>query len=321
MALLPAGFRILSSGTAFPAGSMTNARLSSELGVTPDWIEQRCGVLSRQVAAEGETTSSLAVEAARQALSATEARPDLLICCTYTPDNLCIPQAPAIASELGLTAGAFDLNAACSGGLIGLLTAIGYLTTGLARRILLVASDTTTRFLAADDINTRILFGDGAAALLLEAVPREEQGNGHRLLASLTGSDGSGAGFFQAPLFQGGDPVIKMDGKSLFKFAVNRGAAAMAELLESARLAANEIHHVVLHQANIRILKAIQESSGIPFDRWALNLPSLGNTAGPSVLIALLDLLNNGSLEPGQTVLLLAFGAGLTWAGAVLQWQ
>lgn len=190
-------------------------------------------IAGRHVSTAEETTGSLATAAARHALDASSSRsaPDLLVCATFTPDRLLCPTAPAVASALGLRGtGAFDVNAACSGAVLGLLTALGFLSAGVSRKVLLVCSDTTTKYLRPYDEQTRILFGDGAAALLLESA----NGGGSRLRAWLTGSDGWGAALFSVP--EGGSrrpftcvspdgppPAVKMQGRPLFRFAVDKG--------------------------------------------------------------------------------------------------
>src|SRR5215813_12174108 len=186
-----ARFRIAGFGSAYPSGTLTNGDLAGHLGVDVDWIESRCGIQSRFVAGPGETTHSLAVAAAAQAMEGAGApRPDCLICATFTPEYQLCPSAPSIASSLGLgPIAAFDLNAACSGGAVGLVTAMSLIAAGTFERILLVASDTTTRRLAPDDARTRILFGDGAAALVIESDPE----SGIWLRSWVVGSDGAGA--------------------------------------------------------------------------------------------------------------------------------
>ncbi|HWO01647.1 MAG TPA: 3-oxoacyl-ACP synthase, partial [Blastocatellia bacterium] len=205
-------FRVAGFGSAYPSGILTNRDLASQLGIDVGWIESRCGIQSRCVAEPGETTHSLAVAAAEQALAgSSSARPDCLICATFTPEYRLCPSAPSIASSLGLgPIAAFDINAACSGGMVALLTALSFIAAGTFERILLVASDTTTRHLAAHDARTRILFGDGAAALLLES----DQMCGISLRSWVVGSDGAGATLFRIPR---GESTVSMQGRELFR--------------------------------------------------------------------------------------------------------
>lgn len=319
-------FRITGSGTAFPRTEMDNAALAAELGLEASWIEQRCGVEKRFVAAEDETTTSLAIAAAREALKHCQA-PDLLICSTFTPDHLMCPVAPCFSTALGLQGiGAFDVNGGCVGGLLGLVTSAGYLWSGLARRVLLVASDTTTRYLSSHDVSTRILFSDGAAALVLERAEEE----GFKILSWLMGSDGRGVHLFSAvperssmdqPPFLTNRPVVHMDGPGLFRFAVERGCQLLAQLCERGDVLQSEISYVIVHQANIRIIQALQQRLQIPRDKWIVNVDRYGNTASASLLLALIDCLAEAKMKRGDLVLLGAFGAGLTWAGTLLEWQ
>ena len=314
-ALARTRFRIAGFGSAYPSTTLTNRELADRFGVDPEWIESRCGIQSRQVAGEGETTQSLAVAAARQALAARSSwRPDCLICATFTPEYGLCPTAPGIAQSLGLgPIAAFDLNAACSGGAVGLLTALSFLAAGTFERILLVASDTTTRHLAADDAHTRILFGDGAAALLLESDPRR----GIALRSWVAGSDGTGATMFHVP---NGVSTVSMRGRELFRFATEKGSDALREACSLAGLSAGDVDCVVVHQANLRIVKRLQERTAIAPEKWLVNIGRVGNTAAASVLLTLADLFQSGVPRDGTRILLGAFGAGLTWCAAVLEW-
>src|ERR1039458_7556067 len=189
-------FRVAGYAQAFPSTALKNPELALQLGVDPEWIRARCGVDSRYISGPGETTTTLGERAARQALTnAPSFRPDCLVCATFTPDYPLCPCGPAIAHALELgPIPAFDLNAACSGGVLGLITALSFIAAGTAERVLLVASDTVTHHLADDDAQTRILFGDGAAAFLIEACPQ-----GIALRSWVMGSDGAGAKLFHVP--------------------------------------------------------------------------------------------------------------------------
>jgi len=314
-ALSEARFRISGFGSAYPSGVVTNQDLAYQLGVNAEWIESRCGIQSRCVATPGETTNSLAVAAAEKALArASSFQPDCLICATFTPDYQLCPSAPAIASSLGLgPIAAFDLNAACSGGMMGLLTALSLIAAGTFERILLVASDTTTRHLASDDLRTRVLFGDGAAALLLEGDPV----CGISIRSWVAGSDGAGAQLFHIP---SGASEVSMHGRELFRFAAQKGSEMLTAACSLAELSSSEIDCVLVHQANLRIIESLQDRTGIAPEKWLVNIGGIGNTAAPSVLLALVDLLNVREPDDGARILVGAFGAGLTWCAAVLEW-
>lgn len=238
------------------------------------------------------------------------------------------PTAPAIARELDLPAvGAFDINAACSGAAVGFLTAINFLATGFSRRVLLVCSDTPTKYLKQTDRNTRILMGDGAAAMVLETTGDCQS----HILSWLWGSDGSGKQMFHVP--GGGSALppasvsdseneltVAMDGRSLFRFAVEKGSEAIASLIEKAKLTVADVDWVIVHQANQRIIQALIDRSGIGQDRWISNIGGVGNTVAASIPLALAQGMEQGNFQQGHRVLVLGFGAGLTWAGFLMQW-
>jgi len=325
-----ARFRIAGFAQAFPSTVLKNQDLAKQLGVDPEWIRARCGVESRCIADASETTISLGVRAARLALAKAPAfRPDCLICATFTPDYPLCPSGPSMAHALELgPVPAFDLNAACSGGVLSLITALSYIAAGTAQRVLLIASDTVTHHLADDDAQTRIIFGDGAAAFLIEACPD----SGSALLSWVMGSDGAGAKLFHvphggsaAPWQQpgNGDPrgaTVSMQGRPLFRFASQRGTEMLLETCAKAGIKPDELDWVLVHQANIRIVEQLQERTGIAPEKWIVNMRGIGNTCSASVLLALADLLERKSAQRGDHVLLAGFGAGLTWAAALFEW-
>jgi 3-oxoacyl-(acyl-carrier-protein) synthase III len=309
-------FRIAGFGVSLPSHIVANTDLANELGVDPAWIYKRCGIRGRRVAGQ-ETTRSLGVAAARAALEmAPDVTPGIVICSTFTPEHLLCPTSPVIASDLGLLhAGAFDLNAACSGGVIGLLCSLTYLASGAADAVLLVATDTTTKFLRPDDVQTRVLFGDGAAALLL--VPGDE---GDFSMRALTiGSDGAGSRFFRARRDPPNGNTVEMDGRAMFRFAVERGFFLMDGLCLQAGLRLDQVEKVLVHQANLRIIQSLQERTGIAPERWIVDLEETGNLGGASILFALANSIRHGQLEPKDRLLIAGFGAGLTWAGMLVE--
>jgi 3-oxoacyl-[acyl-carrier-protein] synthase-3 len=322
-------FRVAGYAQAFPSTVLKNCELAQQLGVDPEWIRARCGVHSRHVSGPGETTTTLGVRAARQALRNTPSfRPDCLICATFTPDYPLCPCGPSMAHALELgPIPAFDLNAACSGGVLGLITALSFIAAGTAQRVLLVASDTVTHHLADDDAHTRILFGDGAAAFLIEACPR-----GIALRSWVMGSDGAGAKLFHVPhggsaapwqAPGNGDPrgaTVAMQGRPLFRFASQRGTEMLIEACTKAGIKPDDLDWVLVHQANVRIVEQLQERTGIAAGKWIVNMAGIGNTCSASVLLALGDLLDRKVTVPGDDVLLAGFGAGLTWAAALFEW-
>ncbi|HWW88778.1 MAG TPA: ketoacyl-ACP synthase III [Vicinamibacterales bacterium] len=321
-------FRLMAHGTSLPSAVLDNAQLATELDVTSDWIESHCGVRSRHVAGAPETTASLGAAAAADVLSRLPGFvPDLLLCATFTPERRLCPTAPEIAARIGLRGiGAFDINAACAGGAVGLLTALAYLDSGLARRILLVCSDTVTKFLGPRDRSTRILMSDGAAALALEA----GVGNCSTLLASVLRSDGALSRAFSVPIggsesphgtcHQDGDHLVLMNGPAMFRFATDAATGVLQGLCARAGVTGDEISWIVMHQANLRIIEAVQKRFVTPRDRWLVNIDRIGNTVSASIPFLLSQHAVAGRFESGDIVAIVGFGAGATAAGLLLQW-
>lgn len=324
-------FHIAGFGAAYGERTVSNGELERELLLDAGWIAQRCGVQQRHVADRG-ATSDLAAEAGARALLMAGGAVDLVICSTFTPDYLLCPTAPTVAHKLGLeSAGAFDLNAACAGGVTSLITAVALLHSGAARRILLICADTTTRFLRSDDASTRALFSDAAVALVLEILgdPR------CRLVGVSMGSDGSGAPSFRIPcggsasrgrdfdstVDQARASSVVMSGRDLFQFAVVRAAGVIDELCALAGVRYDGVSHIAVHQANQRITRALQRKVPIPPNRWLENVQHAGNTSSASVLLCLVEAMAQRRVHPGDRTLIVGFGAGLVWAGAALLWD
>lgn len=311
--------RIVSVGSAFPLQVVTNGDLAAEYGVTEEWITRRCGIECRYVSGD-ETATSLGAQAARKALAESGVRPDLLLCATFSPDTLLTPIAPAIAVQAGLPGvAAFDLNAACAGGLTAFLSALAYISSGMFENVLVVATDTTTKYLARTDLSTRMLFSDGAAAILLGRSAGDSATL--RVKSHRWGSDGNGARFFCAEWCQpqgGVRPCVNMDGPALFRFAVETGKRTLIELCSEARIDPHSLSRILIHQANARISSAIRDEFSIPAERWPEAF-RLGNLAGASLIFLLAEEFKNHGPVCGDLLALVAFGAGLTWAGSVLE--
>lgn len=327
-------FALRGMGKALPERRLGNAELAAKLGTDAASILKRTGIEERRVSGPADVTSSLGARAATEALERAGQDPagvELVVLSTYTPDHLLCPTGPALAHAIGATnAGAFDLNGACSGGVAALFTASSILNTGAFRNVLFVASDVTTKFIRPDDPKARLVFGDGASALFLEQA-ESQQGPPWRVLAATLGSDGSGAKFFRVP--SGGSvfppqlngfrheaaPSVEMDGRAIYRFGVEKGVSVIEELCDKAGIAQEDVAWMVPHQANLRMLNSMVERCGIPQERWVINLERYGNTAGPSVPLALTELMQEGRTSPGDIILLVAFGAGLTWSGIALE--
>jgi 3-oxoacyl-[acyl-carrier-protein] synthase-3 len=298
-------------GVALPPTVVTNTHLEAFLDTTDAWITERTGIRRRRI---GGTTAELAADAGRRAihragLSACDI--DHVLLATTTPDRAVPATASEVQERLGVRGGACDLNAACSGFVYGLVHAHGLLGLGL-RRVLLVGAETMSRITDAGDRGTAILFGDGAGAVVLEARPGPPS-----LLGWDLGSDGSAAGLLSADI--GG--VLRMDGPEVFRRAVRTTVSSAQAALDRAGVGAGDLALVVPHQANVRIIAAVCERLGVPVERAVTVLEWTGNTSAASIPLALADAADRGRLADGDLVLLAGFGAGLTWASAVLRWH
>jgi 3-oxoacyl-[acyl-carrier-protein] synthase-3 len=310
---VPAGTRgatITGWGTALPPTVVTNADYEARLDTSDAWITERTGIKERR---HGGTTAGLAVEAGRAALAMaglTGADVDFVLLATTSPDYQIPSTASEVQDELGITGGACDLNAACSGFVYGLVQAHGLIAMGL-RRVLLIGAETLSRFTDQDDRNTAILFGDGAGAVVLEATDDAGQ-----LLSFDVGSDGSARALLDAPI--GG--YMQMNGKEVFRRAVTVMVQSGRTSMERAGITADDLALVVPHQANTRIIDAACSRLGIGSDRVASVLHATGNTSSASIPLALAEALDGGRVRRDDLVLLVGFGAGMSWASAVLRW-
>ncbi|HAP76945.1 MAG TPA: 3-oxoacyl-ACP synthase [Acidimicrobiaceae bacterium] len=313
MPTIPSGVRgavITGWGTALPPKVLTNHDLEQTLDTSDEWIVERTGIRERHV---GGTTVGLSVESGRKALDMAGIDPasiDALVLSTTTPDR-CVPaSSAAVQHELGLRCGAYDVNAACSGFVYALVQGHGMIAMG-AKKVLVIGTDTLARITDWDDRNTAILFADGSGAVVLEAVEGQGQLMGWDLDA-----DGSAERFLYSDI--GG--FIQMEGKEVFRRAVRIMVDSGQKSLAAAGITADQLALVVPHQANVRIIQAAMDRLGLPIDKAAVVLDRTGNTSSASIPLALADALDNGRVQPGDYVLLVGFGAGMTAASAVLRW-
>lgn len=305
-----AGAIITGWGAALPPKVVTNAELAQTMDTTDEWIVSRTGIRERRV---GGSTAGLSIESGRQALDRAGVAPesiDGLVLATTTPDRTVPASAPTVAHGLGLTCGAFDVNAACSGFVYALVTAHGLVAMG-AEKVLVIGTDTLARITDWDDRGTAFLFADGSAAVVLEAVDGPGQ-----LLGWDLDADGAAERFLYAEV--GG--FIHMDGKEVFRRAVRIMVDSAEKSMRHAGVTADDISLVVPHQANIRIIEAACSRLGIPMDRTAVVIDRTGNTSSASIPLALADALDHDRVRPGDLVLLVGFGAGMTAASAILRW-
>jgi 3-oxoacyl-[acyl-carrier-protein] synthase-3 len=321
------GVQILGTGAYLPETIVGNADLV-QLGCDADWIIQRTGIRERRHAAPHQATSDLAYEAAVRCLdhSGVAAREvDLILVATMTPDMLTPSSACTVQRRLGVAAPAMDLNAACSGFMSALVTGMQFIKTGCSRRVLVIGSDVMSRIINPADKKTYPLFGDGAGAVLLGA-GRDDRG----LISYTLGSEGDEGELLSVPAGGSREPLtpdalgegrqyLRMDGRAIFKWAVRTVVEIAKDVVRHAELNLDEIDLVVMHQANQRIVDAAVDGLGIDGDRVLANLDRYGNTTAASIPIVLDEALAAGRLRRGTHVLLLGFGAGLTWGAGVLR--
>lgn len=304
------GIRISGWGISLPDKIVTNEDLAVTLDTSDAWIVERTGIRERRF---GGTTSGLATEAGRAALESSGLKAsdiDHLVLATTTPDGIIPATAPAVQNALGIRGGAFDLNAACSGFVYGLVTVAGLIAAG-SGPILLIGSETLSRFTDLDDRSVAILVGDGAGAVVVEPV----EGPGGLVSWNLN-SDGS----LRHLLNCEHGSTLFMNGKEVFRNAVRVVVESAERAMADAGLSADEVSLLVPHQANLRIIHAACQRLGIPEERTVIVIDRYGNTSAASIPLALHDALTTGRVHDGDHLLLTGFGGGMTWASAVLRW-
>jgi 3-oxoacyl-[acyl-carrier-protein] synthase-3 len=324
------GVRALATGAYVPEHVVTNELLQDTLGCDPDWLVKQTGIRERRHALPHQATSDLCVEAGRQCLQRAGIDPadvDLVIVATVTPDMSFPSTACLVQNRLGIgPCPAYDLNAACSGFLYGLVQAASAIVSGASDLVLLIGGEVLSRVANPADYRTYPLFGDGAGAVLLtRGAPRQG------LLRYTLGSDGAGGPLLMRKGFgsrippsqqalDAGLQYITMDGRSVFTWAVATLCDTIQEVLKSAELGPGEIDLYIPHQANIRIINAALDVIGIPRGLVIANLERYGNTSAASVPMALNEAVEDDRVRPGDRLVLSGFGAGLTWGTAVWQW-
>jgi 3-oxoacyl-[acyl-carrier-protein] synthase-3 len=324
------GIAFTGSGSEVPVTSIDNNALAELVETSDEWITTRTGIKQRKLASKSETLTSLGAAAGRQALSAAGINAsdlDLILLATSTPDDL-FGTACRIQAELGATnAVAFDLTAACSGFVFGLVTAAQYIRTGVYQNVLLIGADILSRWVDWQDRNTCVLFGDGAGAVVMQA-------NSHdRLLGFELKSDGTQNHYLnlaytgeenelvkEATISQGNFAPITMNGKEVYRFAVQRVPEVVDKALFHANLSVDKLDWLILHQANQRILDAVAQRLNIPSYKVISNLSHYGNTSAASIPLALDEAVRSGKIKPGDSIAASGFGAGLTWGAAIFQW-
>ena len=318
--------RIIGCGSYLPSNVVTNDELAKRVDTSDEWIVARTGIRQRHVAAEGETTSDLAVAAATRAMEhagVTAADIDMIIVATATPDNTFPATATKVQHRLGVVGFAFDVQAVCSGFVYALTTADMYIRNGQAKTALVIGAETFSRILDWEDRRTCVLFGDGAGAVVLQAVEGQGTIKDQGILASRLHSDGSK---YELLYVDGGPSstqtvgYLQMEGKEVFRHAVTNLAGVIREVLADTGLEASDINWLVPHQANRRILDSTAKKFGISEDKVVITVDRHANTSAASIPLALAEAVHDGRIQRGDIVILEAMGGGFTWGAALVRW-
>ena len=328
------GIRVVSTGMFAPDNIVRNEDLA-ELGYDSDWIIQRTGIKSRRHVEEGQATSDLATNAARDCLARAGVEPeeiDLIIVATMTPDHHTPSAACLTQAKLGCqTAAAFDLNSACSGFVYAMTTAGNILAAGNCRKALVIGAETMSMVVDPRDKKTYPLFGDAAGAVLLEADPKPEEETSPGFLTYRLASVGEMSDCLLIPAGGSRQPLsqevldergqyLRMDGRTVFKWAVRLVPEITREMLEAVDLTLEDVDWFIYHQANQRIIYSVAEELGVDLDKVIINLQKYGNTSAASIPITLHEGYTAGQFKRGDLIAMAGFGAGLSWASGILRW-
>ncbi|MBD8678663.1 beta-ketoacyl-ACP synthase III [Sphingomonas sp. CFBP 13720] len=315
---------VTGTGSALPVRRVSNAELTETVDTSDEWIVERTGIRFRHIAGEGETTATLAADAARRAIEAAGVDAgtiDLIVLATATPDQTFPATATKVQAMLGIDdCVAFDVAAVCSGFLYAVQVADSMIRTGVHRRALVIGAETFSRILDWEDRTTCVLFGDGAGAIVLEA---DDSDSGQGILATRLHADGRHNGLLYVdggPSTTGTVGKLRMKGKEVFRHAVVNLAAVMGESLALAGLTSDDVDWVVPHQANARILDATARKLGLSPDKIVVTVDQHANTSAASVPLALDTAVRDGRIRRGDLVVLEAMGGGFTWGAAVVRW-
>jgi 3-oxoacyl-[acyl-carrier-protein] synthase-3 len=312
-------------GCYVPDRVLNNDELSTLVDTSDEWIMTRTGIRERRIAAPEQAMSDLALPACRIALEQAGVQPrevDLLVVATVTPDMTFPSTAAIVADRLAMPdAAAYDLSAGCTGFMYAVAQAYGMLASGLAQKALVVGGDVLSKILDWRDRSTLVLFGDGAGAVVMEAI---EDGGG--FLGFELGADGGGGVHLWLPgsgsrVFDDPDRLVKMNGREVFKFATRVLVSSAESLLEECGKTVDDVDVYVPHQANVRIIEHARKKLGIAEERTVVNVDRYGNTSSGSIPLALADAEKDGRLKPGELVLMTGMGAGLTWGSALIEWN
>jgi 3-oxoacyl-[acyl-carrier-protein] synthase-3 len=318
--------QVAGCGGYLPERIVTNSELASRLDTSDEWIRQRTGIGERRVAAPGELTSDLAYRAASRALDSAGMKGsdlDLLVVATATPDNTFPATAAKVQARLGMTRGAaFDVQAVCAGFIFALAVADNALRLGQARTALVIGAETFSRILDWEDRGTCVLFGDGAGALVLKVVPASSPGS-RFVLSNHLHSDGRQYDILYVdggPSSTGSSGYLRMEGREVFRQAVQRLSEVVDEALRANNLAATDIDWLVPHQANSRIIDGMGRKLGLSAKKIVMTIERHANTSAASIPLALAEAVDDGRIRPGDLVLMEALGGGLSWGASLVRW-
>lgn len=318
--------RILGCGSYLPSNVVTNEELSRRVDTTDEWIVARTGIRQRHIAAEGETTSDLAYNAAVRAMEhagVVAADIDMIIVATATPDNTFPATATKVQHRLGVVGFAFDVQAVCSGFVYALTTADMYIRNGQAKTVLVIGAETFSRILDWEDRTTCVLFGDGAGAVVVQACEGTGATADQGILASRLHSDGSK---YELLYVDGGPSStqtvghLQMEGREVFRHAVTNLASVIREVLDDTGISEEQIDWLVPHQANQRILDGTARKFGISPERVVVTVDRHANTSAASIPLALSEAVHDGRIKRGDIVVLEAMGGGFTWGASLVRW-
>lgn len=323
------GIEIIGIGSYLPEKVLTNKDLEKMVETSDEWITTRTGIKERRIAADNEATSDLAIHAAKRALKKANITTDVIdviIVATITPDMFFPSTACFVQKGLGAkNAAAFDISAACSGFIYGLSIARDFIRTGTFQTILVIGAETMSKITDWQDRNTCVLLGDGAGAIVLKNTDSASD-----ILSTYLGSDGNLGDLLCMPAGGSRNPAthktiderlhfMKMEGNKLFKIAVKTMADAAKKAIELAKISCDDVKLIIPHQANVRIVEAVAKQLNVPMDKVFLNIQKYGNTSSATTPIALEEAIYEGKIKKGDIVVLVAFGAGLTWGATVIR--
>lgn len=316
-------------GACLPEKILTNRDLEKIVDTSDEWIQTRTGIKERRIAEKGTPTSELAAKASQEAIRSAGLKPtdmDLIILATISPDMLFPSTACIVQNKIGARCPAFDISAACSGFPYAMTLGEGLIRSGTYKHILIIGAEVISGFINWKDRSTCVLFGDGAGAAVLG-----EMTDGHGILATYIGSDGSQAKLLQIPA--GGSAIpptaasidaglhyVQMEGSEVFKAAVRTMSDSIVEVTKKAKLKVEDIDCLIPHQANLRILNAVSERVGIPIEKVFINLDRYGNMSAASTVVALYEAVKEKRVKKDSNIVLVAFGSGLTWAACTIRW-